>query len=73
MIDIRSFVLGVATSTLITCTCFLIGGWLGMNANETACSKLAQVTGEQTKFIRIGLTDSKCFITNNGQWLDIKP
>ncbi len=71
--DTRSFIAGVLTSTLLTCTSFLIGGWYATNSKKDACAEFGAAINEQTKFITFGLTDSKCFITINGQWTDINP
>lgn len=71
--DARSFIAGVLTSTLLTCTAFFIGGWIATNAKEEACGKFGAAIGEQTKFITFGLTESKCFTTINGQWTDVNP
>ena len=69
--DARSFIAGVLTSTLLTCTALFIGGWIATNAKEDACTKFGAAIGEQTKFITFGLTESKCFTTINGQWTDV--
>jgi hypothetical protein len=71
--DARSFIAGVLTSTLITCTALFIGGWMATSAKENACTKFGAAIGEQTKFITFGLTESKCFTTINGQWTDVNP
>ena len=71
--DARSFIAGVLTSTLLTCTALFIGGWIATNAKEDACTKFGAAIGEQTKFITFGLTESKCFTTINGQWMDVNP
>jgi len=71
--DARSFIAGVLTSTLLTCTALLTGGWIATNAKEDACTKFGAAIGEQTKFITFGLTESKCFTTINGQWTDVNP
>jgi hypothetical protein len=73
VIDARSFIAGVLTSTLLTCTALFIGGWIATNAKEDACTKFGAAIGEQTKFITFGLTESKCFTTINGQWTDVNP
>ena len=71
--DFRSFIAGVLTSTLLTCTALFIGGWIATNAKEEACTKFGAAIGEETKFITFGLTESKCFTTINGQWTDVNP
>jgi hypothetical protein len=71
--DARSFIAGVLTSTLLTCTALFIGGWIATNTKEDACTKFGAAIGEQTKFITFGLTESKCFTTINGQWTDVNP
>jgi len=73
MMDGQSFIAGVLTTTILTSTSFLIGGWIATNAKEDACAKFGAAIGEQTKFITFGLTESKCFTTINGQWTDINP
>ncbi len=72
-IDIRSFIAGALTTTILTCTSLVIGGWLATNAKEDACAKFGAAIGEPTKFITFGLTESKCFTTINGQWTDVNP
>jgi hypothetical protein len=71
--ETRSFIAGVLTTTLLTCTAFFIGGWMATNAKEDACTKFGAAIGEETKFITFGLTESKCFTTINGQWTDVNP
>ena len=71
--ETRSFIAGVLTTTLLTCTSFLIGGWIATNTKEDACAKFGAAIGEETKFITFGLTESKCFTTINGQWTDVNP
>jgi hypothetical protein len=71
--DFRSFIAGVLTSTLLTCTALFIAGRIATNAKEEACTKFGAAIGEETKFITYGLTESKCFTTINGQWTDVNP
>jgi hypothetical protein len=69
----RDFILGaVATTLLIVCALYLIG-LAAVNAKREACTKFADITGQQTTFITYGLTDSLCFTNINGSWTDINP
>ena len=53
-----NFILGVvATTLLIVCALYLIG-LAAVNAKREACTKFADITGQQTTFITYGLTDS---------------
>ena len=71
--DFRSFIAGVLTSTLLTCTALFIAGRIATNAKEEACTKFGAAIGEETKFFTYGLTESKCFTTINRQWTDVNP
>jgi hypothetical protein len=69
----RDFILGaVATTLLIVCALYLIG-LAAVNAKREACTKFADITGQQTTFITYGLTESLCFTNINGSWTDINP
>ena len=69
----KNFILGaVATTLLIVCALYLIG-LAAVNAKREACTKFADITGQQTTFITYGLTDSLCFTNINGSWTDINP
>ena len=67
------FVLGVALTTALMVGSLMIGGWMAVNAKREACTKFADITGQQTTFITYGLTDSLCFTNINGSWTDINP
>ena len=67
------FILGVVVTTLlIVCALYLIG-LAAVNAKREACTKFADITGQQTTFITYGLTESLCFTNINGSWTDINP
>ena len=67
------FILGVvATTLLIVCALYLIG-LAAVNAKREACTKFADITGQQTTFITYGPTESLCFTNINGSWTDINP
>jgi hypothetical protein len=69
----KNFILGVvATTLLIVCALYLIG-LAAVNAKREACTKFADITGQQTTFITYGLTESLCFTNINGSWTDINP
>jgi hypothetical protein len=71
--NVKNFILGaVATTLLIVCALYLIG-LAAVNAKREACTKFADITGQQTTFITYGLTDSLCFTNINGSWTDINP
>jgi hypothetical protein len=67
------FVLGVALTTALIVGSLTIGGWMAVKAKREACTKFADITGQQTTFITYGLTDSLCFTNINGSWTDINP
>lgn len=67
------FVLGVALTTALIVGSLMIGGLLGVKAKREACTKFADITGQQTTFITYGLTESLCFTNINGSWTDINP
>ena len=71
--NVKNFILGaIATTLLIVCALYLIG-LAAVNAKREACTKFADITGQQTTFITYGLTDSLCFTNINGSWTDINP
>jgi hypothetical protein len=71
--SVKNFILGaVATTLLIVCALYLIG-LAAVNAKREACTKFADITGQQTTFITYGLTESLCFTNINGSWTDINP
>ena len=71
--SVKNFILGaIATTLLIVCALYLIG-LAAVNAKREACTKFADITGQQTTFITYGLTDSLCFTNINGSWTDINP
>ena len=71
--SVKNFILGaVSTTLLIVCALYLIG-LAAVNAKREACTKFADITGQQTTFITYGLTDSLCFTNINGSWTDINP
>ena len=67
------FILGAALTTALVVGSLLIGGWMATNAKREACTKFADITGQQTTFMTYGLTESLCFTTINGNWTDINP
>ena len=71
--NVKNFILGaVATTLLIVCALYLIG-LAAVNAKREACTKFADITGQQTTFVTYGLTESLCFTNINGSWTDINP
>lgn len=71
--NVKNFILGaVATTLLMVCALYLIG-LVAVNAKREACTKFADITGQQTTFITYGLTESLCFTNINGSWTDINP
>ena len=73
MNSVRNFILGVvATTLLMVCALYLVS-LAGVNAKREACTKFADITGQQTTFITYGLTESLCFTNINGSWTDINP
>jgi hypothetical protein len=69
----RDFIIGVLTMTLVIVLTFLVAGNLAKHDKREACAKFAEATNEETVFIEYGLTESKCFISNDGGWIDINP
>ena len=71
--SLNNFILGVvATTLLMVCGLYLIG-LAAVDAKREACTKFADITGQQTTFITYGITDSLCFTNINGSWTDINP
>jgi hypothetical protein len=69
----RDFIIGVLTMTLILVATFFVAGKIAQQNKQTACAKFAQATNTETVFIEYGWTESKCFISNDGGWIDINP
>ena len=69
----RDFIIGVLTMTLLLVLTFFVAGKLAQHDKREACAKFAEATNEETVFIEYGLTESKCFISNEGGWIDINP
>lgn len=67
------FILGAALTTALIVGSLTIGGWMAVKAKREACTKFADITGQQTTFITYGLTESLCFTNVNGSWTDINP
>ena len=64
---------GIALTTIIIVAALTIAGWMAVNDKREACTKFADITGQQTTFMTYGLTESLCFTTINGKWTDINP
>lgn len=71
--DIKNFILGILTVTLLLVVTFFVAGKIAQHDKQTACTKFAEATNQETVYIEYGLTESKCFISNNGGWIDINP
>jgi hypothetical protein len=69
----RDFIIGVLTMTLVLVATFFVAGKIAQQNKQTACAKFAQATNTETVFIEYGWTESKCFISNDGGWIDINP
>jgi len=69
----RNFIMGVLAMTLLLVLTFLVAGNIAQHDKREACTKFAEATNEETVYIEYGLTESKCFISNNGGWVDINP
>ena len=69
----RDFIIGVLTMTLVLVVMFFVAGKIAQQNKQTACAKFAEATNNETVFIEYGWTESKCFISNNGGWIDINP
>ena len=59
--------------TLVIVLTFLVAGNIAQHDKREACAKFAEATNEETVYIEYGLTESKCFISNEGGWIDINP
>ena len=70
---VRDFIIGVLSMTLVLVLTFLVGGKIAQQNKSEACTKFAQATNNETVFIEYGWTESKCFISNDGGWIDINP
>jgi hypothetical protein len=69
----RDFIIGVLTMTLVLVVTFFVAGKIAQQNKQRACAKFAQATNTETVFIEYGWTESKCFISNDGGWIDINP
>jgi len=69
----RDFIIGVLTMTLVLVAMFFVVGKIAQQNKSEACAKFAQATNNETVFIEYGWTESKCFISNEGGWIDINP
>ena len=71
--DVKNFILGVLSMTLLLVLTFFVAGKLAQHDKQEACKKFAEQTNQETTFIEYGLTESKCFTSINGGWIDINP
>jgi hypothetical protein len=71
--DVKNFILGVLSMTLLLVITFFVAGKLAQHDKREACAKFAEQTNQETTFIEYGLTESKCFTSINGGWIDINP
>jgi hypothetical protein len=69
----RDFIIGVLTMTLLLVLTFFVAGKLAQHDKREACAKFAEATNKETVYMEYGLTESKCFISNEGGWIDINP
>jgi hypothetical protein len=69
----RDFIIGVLSMTLVLVLTFFVAGKIAQQNKSEACTKFAQATNNETVFIEYGWTESKCFINNDGGWIDINP
>ena len=69
----RDFIIGVLSMTLVLVLTFFVAGKIAQQNKSEACTKFAEATNNETVFIEYGWTESKCFISNDGGWLDINP
>ena len=69
----RDFIIGVLSMTLVLVLTFFVAGKIAQQNKQTACAKFAEATNNETVFIEYGWTESKCFISNDGGWIDINP
>ena len=71
--DVKNFILGVLSMTLVLVLTFFVAGKIAQQNKSEACTKFAEATNNETVFIEYGWTESKCFISNDGGWIDINP
>jgi len=71
--SVRDFIIGVLTMTLVLVVTFFVAGKIAQQNKSEACTKFAEATNTETVFIEYGWTESKCFISNDGGWIDINP
>ena len=69
----RDFIIGVLTMTLLLVATFFVAGKLAQHDKREACNKFAEAINKETVYIEYGLTESKCFTSINGGWIDINP
>ena len=69
----RDFIMGVLSITLVLVLTFFVAGKIAQQNKSEACEKFAEATDNETVFIEYGWTESKCFISNDGGWIDINP
>ena len=69
----RDFIIGVLSMTLVLVLTFFVAGKIAQQNKSEACTKFAEATNTETVFIEYGWTESKCFISNDGGWIDINP
>ena len=69
----RDFIIGVLSMTLVLVLTFFVAGKIAQQNKSEACAKFAEATNNETVFIEYGWTESKCFISNDGGWIDINP
>jgi len=70
---VRDFIIGVLTMTLVLVVTFFVAGKIAQQNKSEACTKFAEATNNETVFIEYGWTESKCFISNDGGWININP
>ena len=70
---VRDFILGVLSMTVVLVLTFFVAGKIAQQNKSEACAKFAEATNNETVFIEYGWTESKCFISNDGGWIDINP
>ena len=70
---VRDFIIGVLSMTLVLVLTFFVAGKIAQQNKSEACTKFAEATNNETVFIEYGWTESKCFISNDGGWIDINP
>jgi hypothetical protein len=71
--DAKNFIIGVLTMILVLVVTFFVAGKIAQQNKSEACAKFAEATDNETVFIEYGWTESKCFISDNGGWIDINP